>query len=48
MLGGRDKTAEIHKPSDTKKDFKETQQGSKSANTTQTKHAETKQVHPPR
>ncbi len=38
MLGGRDKTAEIHKPSDTKKDFKETQQ----VNTTQTKHAETK------
>lgn len=42
ILGGQDKTAEIQKPSDTKTCFKETQQGSKSANTTQTKHAETK------
>ncbi len=46
ILGGQDKTAKIQKPSDSKTCFKETQQGSKTANTTQTKHAETKTCTP--
>lgn len=46
ILSGQDKTAKIQKPSDSKKCFKETQQGSKTANTTQTKHAETKTCTP--
>ncbi|KAF4104685.1 5'-3' exonuclease PLD3 isoform X2 [Onychostoma macrolepis] len=46
ILSGQDKTAKIQKPSDSKKCFNETQQGSKTANTTQTKHAETKTCTP--
>ncbi|XP_016310945.1 phospholipase D3-like isoform X2 [Sinocyclocheilus anshuiensis] len=46
ILSGQDETAKIQKPSDSKKCFKETQQGSQTASTTQTKHAETKSCTP--
>ncbi|XP_052430196.1 5'-3' exonuclease PLD3 isoform X1 [Carassius gibelio] len=46
ILSGQDETTKIPKPSDSKKCFKETQHGCKTANTTQTKHAETKRCTP--
>ncbi|XP_059371479.1 5'-3' exonuclease PLD3-like isoform X2 [Carassius carassius] len=46
ILSGQDEATKIQKPSDSKKCFKETQYGCKTANTAQTKHAETKRCTP--
>ncbi|XP_042626282.1 5'-3' exonuclease PLD3-like isoform X2 [Cyprinus carpio] len=46
ILSGQDETAKIQKPSESKKCFKETQQGSQTADTSHTKHTETKPCTP--
>ncbi|XP_016103969.1 uncharacterized protein [Sinocyclocheilus grahami] len=46
ILSGQDETAKIQKPSDSKKCFKETQQGSQTADTSHTKHTKTKPCTP--
>ncbi|XP_043113419.1 5'-3' exonuclease PLD3 [Puntigrus tetrazona] len=46
ILGGQDETAKIKKPSDSRKRFKETQQGGETVNTTQTKQAKTRTCTP--
>lgn len=46
IISGQDETTKIQKPSDSKKCSTETQQGGKTANTTQTKHTKTKTCTP--